>query len=324
MFLVTAYGVMSSPVSAETIKIGLLRSPGSGAVYVAKEKGYFDAEGLTPELINFDSGQPIAVAAVSGDVDFGVTALTGGFYNLAGQGALRVIGGANREAPTFQTNAYLVSNRAYAAGLKSFKDLPGHSAAVSQIGSSPHYNLALLADKYGFDLKSIRIQPLQSITNMATAMVGGNTDFMIILVTAALPLVQRGDAKLLGWVGDETPWQLGGMFTPTRTANERRDVVERFLRAYRKGAREYYEAFVGKDGRREDGPTASEVLGILAKYIEQPVERVKLGIPYIDPEARLDVDDILRQIQWFKSQNMVRLQGDGSDMIDRRYVVPRP
>src|SRR6185437_13585316 len=79
-----------SAMAAETIKIGM-QKPVGGPLYIANDKGYYAAEGLTPDYVFFEAGEPIAVAVASGAVDFGVAGLTGGFYSLAGQGALKII-----------------------------------------------------------------------------------------------------------------------------------------------------------------------------------------------------------------------------------------
>jgi len=311
--------------TAENIKVGVVKTIGDGPVFIAQERGYFVSEGIPVELVYFDAAQPIAVAAVSSSIDFGVTAFTAGFYTLGGQGALKIIaGGYAREAPGFHFFAYIASNQAYAGGLTSLNDFPGHSVAISQIGSAPHYDLGLLIDKYGFDTKSLRILPLQSIANMSSAVSGGQADATIMNSTASLPLIQRGEAKLLGWVGDETPWEQGAAFTATGTADKRHDTVEHFLAAYLKSVREVHDAFTGPDEKRRDGATAPEILAILAKYTGVPAETLKLGIPYFDPDARVDVKDILHQIAWYKSQGMVKFDVNGDQMIDKRYAVPLP
>jgi hypothetical protein len=48
------------------------------------------------------------------------------------------------------------------------------------------------------------------------------------------------------------------------------------------------------------------------------------GIGYDDPEGRLDVKDILRQVAWFRSQGLVKGEFDGESVIDQRYAVPLP
>ena len=119
-------------------KVGVLRLQSSAPVFIAQEKGYFREVGLDVELKFFDAAQPIAVATTSGDVDFGITAFTAGLYNLAGKGTLKVIGGMSREKAGYPLIGYFASNKAYAAGLKTPKDLAGKRVAMTQVGSSFH------------------------------------------------------------------------------------------------------------------------------------------------------------------------------------------
>ena len=111
-------------------KVGVLRLSSSAPVFIAQDKGYFREAGLDIELKFFDAAQPIAVATTSGDVDFGVTAFTAGLYNLAGKGVLKVIGGMSREKAGYPLIGYFASNNAYAAGLKTPKDLAGKRIAA--------------------------------------------------------------------------------------------------------------------------------------------------------------------------------------------------
>jgi NitT/TauT family transport system substrate-binding protein len=322
--LFAACAVASSSSHADPIKIGTVKVPASGAIFIAQEKGYFAAEGIPAQLVFFDAGQPIAVAATSGGVDFGATAISAGFYSLAGQGALRIIAAAAEDVPHFESQAFLVSNAAYDAGFKALKDFPGHSYALSQIGSPAQYALGLIADKYGFALGTVRILPLQSISNAVTAVEGGRADITLNSATAELAAVQRGHARILAYLGDEKSYQFGVVFTATSTANDRPDLVARFLRAYRKGARDYHDAFAGANGDRTDGPTAAAVLDILAKYVTVPRDQLAAAVSYIDADARLDVRDVLHQIAWYQSQNLLKPDIDADALIDRRYVVALP
>ena len=319
VFLLLLAGI---PAAAEDIKVGIVKTSSSGHVFIAVEKGYFAAEGFDVQLIPFAAAQPIAVAVVTGNLEFGVAALTAGFYALAGQGELRLIAGQSRDIPTYQNICYLASNRAYEAGLKAPRDLAGHSLAITQIGAPGHYALGRLAEKYRFDLKSIRVLPLQSFPNIVSALAGNQVDAGMLAGTPGIAAVDKGEAQLIGWVGDETPWQIGGVFVTTATANDRPDFVERFLRAYIKGAHDYDAAFSAPDGSRRDGPTAPEMLAIIAKYTGEPAAKIKRAVGFVDPDARYDEADILRQIAWYKSQNMLKDGVDGETIIDRRYVKP--
>ena len=308
--------------AAEKLRIGVLRLASSGPVFVAEDKGYFAAEGLEVELKFFDAAQPVAVATVSGDIDVGVTGLTAGFFNLAGKAALRIIAAQSREEPGYHLNAYVVSKQAWDAGLKSLAALPGHSVAITQVGSTFHYSLGLIADKLHFPLASLRLVPLQSLPNMASALKGGQVDAAVIPATTAQPLIDAGDVVVLGWVGDETSWQLGAIFTMQSTIDARRAAVAAAVRAYRKGARDFYEAFLkkGADGKPARGPEAPALLAIVSKYTGLPPEKIGAGIPYVDPDARLLVRDVYNQVAWYQAQGLVDKDVDARTILDLTFV----
>jgi NitT/TauT family transport system substrate-binding protein len=317
--------IASGHARAEDIKLGIVQTLAVGPAFVAQERGYFAAENFNTTLVYFDAAQPIAIAAASGDIDFGMTGMSAAFYSLAGQGVLRIIGAGNREMPGFKNAGYVVSNRAVEAGLTSLKQLAGHSVAVTQVGSQLHYDLGLVADKYRLDLKDIRLLALQSNTNVSTAITGGQVDVAVFPVTPAMQLISHGDAKLLGWVGDEVPFgQPNTVFVSTKMANDNPAKVERFLRALRKGARDYHDAVADAKEQRRDNTDTAAMLALLAKYTHQQIEDIRTAIPWLDADLRLDVQDIRRQIEWFHAQGQMKAEVKAADIIDRRYVRALP
>ncbi|HWE71619.1 MAG TPA: ABC transporter substrate-binding protein [Stellaceae bacterium] len=322
LFCVT--GGVPPAAAADHAKIGVVKSTLSAPLYVAAAKGFFAEEGIDPEIVFFEAAQPIFVAVVSGDLDVGVSGVTGGFYQLASQGQLRIIAAHSREVPGFNGYGIFVSMPAYGAGLKSLKDIGGHSGGINTIGSSFHYSIALIAEKYGIDMKTIALKPLQQNTAITSALAGGTVDFAIVSNVYGLGPVAKGQAKVLGWVGDETPWQLGVAAVSPKTTDTRVDFVQRFLKAYRKGARFYHDAVTGPDEREHLNAAADEVIAITAKAIGQTPDEVKPAIAYADPDERLDVKDILHQIRWYKEQGMLKGDVDADTVIDKRYVIPLP
>lgn len=322
--LAVAFSFAALGARAETIKIGLLKTVGVSPIFLGQEKGYFAAQHLDLDFVVFDSAEPVAVAAVSGAIDIGVTGLTAAFYSLAGQHALTMIASDSFERPGYQGQAVLVSNQAWDGGLRAFADLPGHSVAISQIGGAPHYSLGLLAAHFGFPLASVHVLPLQNNANRISAVVGGTADTAIVPVTYATASLQRGDAKLLGWVGDYTPWQVAGVFISTKTAGERGDMIARFLIAFRHGATDYHDAFSGPDGRLQFGPTAPAAIAIIAKAIGQSASDIRNAIAYIDPDGRVDMTDIARQIAWYRSQGMLKGNFGADAVVDKRFALPLP
>ncbi len=319
--LVLAALLSAEGVQAEAIKIGILKVGASGPVYLAQARGYFAAEGLTAEPVIFGAGQAVAVAVVSGDIDIGVTGLTAGLYNLASGGQIRVVAGLHREARGFRMLGYFASKRAYDAGLTSLKDIAGHSVALTTIGSTTHYAVGLLAMKYGFPIASVKIMALQSIPNSSAAVIGGQADVGMIPSTLT-PAMEKAGAHLLGWVGDETPWQIGAVFVTTKTADERGDTIRRFLRVLAKGARDYHDAFTNAREERQDGPSAPAALEIIAKAIGETPAQLDKQLPYVDPKLRLDMSDLHRQVAWYREQGMVKGEINVDTLVDKRYAVP--
>ena len=302
-------------------KIGVLRLSSSAPVFIAQDKGYFKEAGLDIELKFFDAAQPIAVATASGDVDFGVTAFTAGLYNLAGKGALKVIGGMSREKAGYPLIGYFASNNAHASGLKTPKDLAGKRIAVTQTGSSFHYSLGLLADKYGFKLAEIKVLPMQSLSNAAAALKGETVDAALLPVSTARKLIDDGGARLLGWVGDETPWQLGAVFASPKALGNK-PLVTKLLAALARADREYHDVILAsiKDGKADINDKTKPLLEIIAKYTNLPVEQVVGNCAYIDPDGKLDVKNVANQIEWMQEQGFVD-KGFGVDAIIAREFV---
>jgi NitT/TauT family transport system substrate-binding protein len=324
ILLAISFALVPAARANEAIKIGSLKAANVGAAFVAKDKGYFAAEGLDVDFAYFESAQPVAVGVASGSLDFGCTSTSAGMYALAGQGALRIISGMYSEAPGFHNFGIMASLKSYAAGVKRYQDLPGHSVAISQVGSPVHYSLALIAEKYHLDLKSMRIEPLQGIPQIVSAIQGNQIDAAVNTATAINPLLLKHQAELLGWIGDDAPWQAAITMTTAKAIAERPKTVAAFLRAFKRGARDYHDAFTGPDEKRQDGPNAGEILGILSKYTCQPPEQIKLSVAYVDGDARVDVQDIYHQIAWFKEQKMLKDDVDPAKVLDMHYVVPLP
>ena len=296
-------------------RVGVLRLSSSAPVFIAQDKGYFRDAGLDIDLKFFDAAQPIAVATTSGDIDFGITAFTAGLYNLAGKGTLKVIGGMSHEKAGFPLIGYFASNKAYAAGLRTPRDIAGKRIAMTQVGSSFHYSVGLLADKYGFKLADVKLLPLQSLSNVTAALKGESVDAALLPISAARKLVDDGEVKQLGWVGDETPWQVGAVFASPKTLTNK-PLVTKLLTALERADREYHDVILASvaDGKAPINAQTKPLLEIIAKYTNLPLEQVVGNCAYIDPEGKLDVKNVANQIEWLQAQGFVD-KGFGVDAI---------
>ena len=308
--------------AADKIKIGTVHSQGGASAFIAKAKGYFEEEGLDAELVLFNSAAPIAVAAASGDIDFGTTALTAAFSNLAYQGTLKIIASGGWERHGFQTIGFVVSNQAYAKGLHSFKDLKGRSVGITQRGTPLEYDLSRILKKYHLSDDDVKIVPLQSNQNVGSAVKGGEVDVGVQTVANVNPLVQRGDAKLLGWAVDE----LGGgqstvTFTSGKMAKEHPDIVKRFLKAFAKGGETWDKAFLDAHGNRKDQASAPEMIDIVAQTLGEKPEVVARGVGYFDPQNRIVVSELQDVLDWYQTHGQIKDHMDARALLDPRFVI---
>ena len=54
--------------------------------------------------------------------------------------------------------------------------------------------------------------------------------------------------------------------------------------------------------------------------MKQPPALVATGLPYIDPQGRLDVGDIYKQVQLWQSQGQVAREADPKAFVDLTFV----
>jgi NitT/TauT family transport system substrate-binding protein len=315
--------------AVETIRLGMLHTLSPAPFYIAQERGYFTDEGVAVRFVFFDAAQPIAAAAVAGDIDVGVTALTGGFFSLAGKGALKVIGGALHEQKGFHLTAVLASKKAFDAGLTSIGKLGGHSFGITQYGSSFHYMIGRLAEISGFDLKSVTLRPLQSVANMLAAVRTGQVDATMAIASMARPAAASGDAHIIGWVGDVVPYQITALFTTQKMITQRTAALKSFCQGYARGIADYRAAFLDFDDKGQPVYNAitTAVLPMIEKYVftgdPNADAKIKAGIGWYDAGGALDVADVKSQLAWYEAQGMVKGPIDPASVIDTSFMQTR-
>jgi NitT/TauT family transport system substrate-binding protein len=317
--------LIAPAAQAESVKVGLSKLISYPGVPIAIQRGYFKEQGLDVEMIFFDAAQPISVGVASGDIDFGVSGMSAGFYALAAQGQLKLIASSVSEKAGFYNLTFVASNKAYDSGLRAVKDLPGRDVAIVQVGTSLHYTIGLAAEKYGFPMSAMNIRPLQSNSNVIAALTGGTIAAAVMPSTPTLNPVAKGDIKRIAWVGDITPdWMGAALFTGTKTANTRGDMVKRFLIAYRKGLRDYHDAFSTSDDKRKDGPDAPAMLKLLSEFAGVPEKAIDEATPFGDRDGRVNVGDVAHQIHWYRSEGLLKSDVKAEELIDSRYATTTP
>lgn len=318
------FGIATAASAADAVKVGILSLTSHSPSLIAEAKGYFDAQELDVEFVSFQAAQPMAVAIASGDIDFGMTAISAGLISLAEKGAVKVIGGALQETPDVEGQKILASKKAYDAGLTSPEKLAGHSFGVTTQGSSFHYMAHKIADKAGVDRDSIRITPLQKVPAVIAALKSAQVDAWSIVPNIANALSKGEEVVEIGEVSDYIEdYQVTTVFTSSQHASEDQDLVKRFLAGLSEGIDDYNAAFVDKTMSAEE---VEEIVNIVHErvYADQPIEkagpRIKAGAMRINAGAKLNMDSVADQLEWFKSEDLVSADMTIEMLVDPQYV----
>ncbi|QUJ76048.1 ABC transporter substrate-binding protein [Sulfitobacter albidus] len=300
------------------IKVGALRFTSHSANFIALERGYFADAGLDVEFEFFQAAQPMAVAIASGDVDYAVTAISGGLISLADKGAIKVIGGALKEEAGIDGQKYLISDASYQAGTQTLKDLDGKKYAVTQAGSSFHYMGSKMAQAEGIDLRFI---PLQKVGAIIGAMKSGQVDGWSIVPHIAKPLASAGAWHMVADVSDYLPdYQVTTVFTSASNAADERGMTESFLQAFGQGVDDYAAAMI--DGTADQ----DEMIDLIHKYVYTDRERAKAapsiinGTMRLSQGAALNLASVQDQLSWFQSEGLVGADITLDTLVDPSYV----
>ncbi|MCR9155854.1 MAG: ABC transporter substrate-binding protein [Rhodobacteraceae bacterium] len=314
---------LAAPAIAQNKKIvvGALRFTSHSASFVAAERAYFQEAGLDVELRFFQAAQPMAVAIASGDVDYAVTAISGGLISLADKGAIKVIGGALSEEPGIDGQKILASDAAFQAGLTSPAVLDGKKFGISTAGSSFHYMGSKVAEAEGINMS---FTPLQKVGAIIGALKSGQIDAWSIVPHIAKPLAGSGAVHIIGNVSDYLPnYQVTTVFTSATNANDERQQTSDFLKAFSMGASDYNSAMIDKSGG-EDG--VNEMVDLIHKYVYTDRERAKAapsiinGTMRINEGARMNIASVQDQLSWFQSEGLIDGDITLDTFVDTSYV----
>lgn len=308
--------------TGKKITVGALRFTSHSGSFVAYERNYFADAGLDVELKFFQAAQPMAVAIASGDVDYAITAISGGLVSLADKGAIKVIGGALSEEPGIDGQKILVSDAAFQAGVTTPAALEGKSFGMSTAGSSFHYMGSKVAGAEGI---SMRFKPLQKVGAIIGALKTGQIDAWSIVPHIAKPLAASGAVHIIGDIADYLPdYQVTTLFTSAKNAADEKAMTQDYLAAYGKGVADYNAAMIAQDNGQAG---VDEMVDLIHKYVyaDRPRDKaapsITNGTMRLNEGAALNVASVRDQLEWFQSEGLVDAGITLDTLLDTSYVA---
>ena len=206
------------------ILYGTTASPSHLPVWVAKEAGYFEKNGLSVDPVQIRGGSLITLAIITGNLPFSGAGAESVVAARASGGDVVLLA-----CPVDADPVYLITR----PEIKSAQELKGHASAVTRYGSTTHFYLRAA-------LKQVGLNP---DTDMTILQMGAGPEIVValdrgVIAAAALttryamPFLQRGWPVLVDLSNTDLVYPSSCVTSSRAFIRAEPKVTHDFLRAY--------------------------------------------------------------------------------------------
>jgi NitT/TauT family transport system substrate-binding protein len=302
-----------APVERQTLQVGFLPILAGTPVFIAEERGYFAEQGITVNYVQFDSGALMVAPLAAGQLDV-IAAVPGpSLFNAL---ARDVDMNAVAVQSSASTSALMVRKELWDSGeVRTLPDLRGRRVSFNVEGSPVDYALRHGFQKYGLTLQDVEVQRVSN-TDTAPALANGAMDAGILPEPGPVLIETRNIGVRLLEAKDMVPEQTGSIITIGPSIRAKGDaVITRYLAAYLRGLRDSVGAL--KDNHLTD----PAVLAIVSKWTNLPPETITKAVALpVDVNGRIDLDDVMRQQDFWVREGLVPTPADLRQFVDTKYV----
>jgi NitT/TauT family transport system substrate-binding protein len=301
LLVAAAVSALAFAAQAETVRVGIVGASSDAPFFIADAKGYYAAEGLTVELMPFDSGAKMVAPLGTGDLDAGGGAASVGLYNAVKRGVgLKIVADKVHYGPGYSFASLLVRKELVAQGkFKSYADLKGLKVAISGVGIGDESVLNEALKRGG--LKWGDATPVtMGFAQHPPALANGAVDASITNEPTSTFIQRQGSAVRFAGNDEFYPnQQTAVLLYGEPFIQVRRPIALKFMRAYIRAVRFYNDALA--DGHLA-GPNGPEVIAILTKYSSIKDADLYRAItpPAIDPNGNLNEVSLTKDWQFFR------------------------
>lgn len=311
----------TQPSGLTEIRIGITGNTADAPLFIAQDQGYFAEQGLKLSVTRVQSAADVVAPLGAGQLDVGGGAISAGLFNAMARGVdLKIVAdkGQHSGSPIngFTSAVVLVVPQSDADKYKTLADLKGKTIALASVGSGNEIMLDRGLRTVGLTEQDISIKQL-AFPDMLAALSTHGVDVAVEIE----PFVAQGQAKgiLVPWLKSEELYagQEGGVLIfGSNMAKLGQDVENRFMVAYVKGIRDYYDAFGSKHQNTE------AIAQILANNtdVKDLSLYARMGYDYIDPNGYINTDPVTYDLDWYSSHGLVQDKPDLAKVIDNSFV----
>jgi NitT/TauT family transport system substrate-binding protein len=233
----------------DTVRVGEVRSIGSGATLTAIDRGYFKDQGIKVELDAIDSSANAFALLAQNRYQIVEGGLSAGFFNALDKN-LPIVAVADRASSPLAHNLMIRTD--LKDQIKSIKDLKGKVIASNGPGSISTYEIDRILQKGGLGLADVDIKVIP-FTQMGLALNNKAVDAALAIPPFTYQIRDPGFGVMFADPDDyvrPAPTALSVNSINTEWAKQNPDVVRRYYVAYMHGVRDYCQAYHGGSNRK--------------------------------------------------------------------------
>lgn len=310
----------STPIAA-TVRAGSIFALTDSPVFLAIERGYFEEAGITLDLRPFDTIVNMIPLLSTDQLDVAFDgASSAGFFNAIGRGVgIKMV--ANQGIATRTTDeqpyyAIVASKPLVDAGaVRRLADLQGLPVNVLATGSLAQLLVGTALAAEGLSLQDVQQQTISFPDSLAGLQNGSLAASFLVEPFITLGR-QQGVLEVLISAERLAPGREITVVLYAPGFARQQAVARNFLVAYLKGVRDYVRTFFAGSGDR------AEAVAQLVKHlpVKEPALYDRMGMPYVNPDGRINVADVRAQQDWYLAQGQVAQPADLDQVVDNQFA----
>jgi NitT/TauT family transport system substrate-binding protein len=300
------------------VRVGTIGSLSDSGLFIALERGYWQEQGLSVDLVPFDNIGLMVPAMGTAQLEVGAGSTAPGLFNAVRRDVpLKIVADKGNAAPGFGFSALVLrKDLADSGAIRDFPDLRGKTVAVVGLYQSAHASLHQGLAQAGVADNEVNTIEMPFPDIMAAL---GNRNIDVGSLIEPFVAAAVGNGVGVRWKGtDETypNYQIAMLlYAPHFAAAGQRSAAERFMIGYLKGVRDYNDAFVKQQGR-------DVVIDMLIKHtpVKNRAQYDAMVPAGLRPDGRVNVATIKADQDWYFAAGQQSEKVDVDAIVDHSYV----
>ena len=308
-------GVFGSASAQETtVKVGIARSTSNAAELMALKRGYFEEAGIKLQWDDIDSTANVIALLAQNQYNIVAGGISAGIFNALEKN-LPIIILSDRVSTPIGHNLMLRPD--LKDSIKSFKDLKGKVIASNGQGSVSTYEIGKMLEREGLTIADVDLK-IMPFTQMGLAFRNQAIDAALVIPPFVWQLAEQGLAVPFGNVDElvqPQPMTIAVIMANTDWIKANPDLVQRYMTAWLRGARDYCNAYHGGGDRRE-------VIDELVSSKTEPRRELleKYPWPARSPDGKINTASMLDINAWYVANKLSTQTFPAERLVNSTFI----